>query len=372
MRRAASNLAAVKMDLAGATLEGDADRVAALEELVVCGADILAYRPQLQHYVLLFGDLDVSEKVVVVIPGVADGTDLREDWIPQALDLYEQSTETAVALWKGYDNPVDAPDLSAGSVDCEPDLAHAARELVAFVESLELESWQSLGVVTQGMGAVVTSAALADFDLRVDDVAVAGYPDMTSDHLRQLHLRQAHVDLLAPAIPLGSAVQHAPPAPGAESSPEPPSDVADESAGESVDASAEEGGEDAAGHQDEVEDRVLESSAELGPEAGAGEPDVENPRQTDDDADAQADHLGIPETVGHLVAWALRLPAAPMCAAGRRYRGPGSDVLVNVCHLIDFGAEETGTLVDFVLEGSGRALSWFAARVRATSHDATR
>jgi hypothetical protein len=54
-RRATSNLAAAKMDLAGATVDGDEDRITLLETLMSSGADILVYRPQLQHYALLFG-----------------------------------------------------------------------------------------------------------------------------------------------------------------------------------------------------------------------------------------------------------------------------------------------------------------------------
>ena len=54
-RRAASNLAAAKMDLAGATVDGDEDRIRLLETLMSSGGQILVYRPQLQHYALLFG-----------------------------------------------------------------------------------------------------------------------------------------------------------------------------------------------------------------------------------------------------------------------------------------------------------------------------
>ena len=60
LRRAASNLIAVKMDLAGAEADGDTDRVRLLETLLSCGGDILVYRPQLQHYAVLFGDLETA------------------------------------------------------------------------------------------------------------------------------------------------------------------------------------------------------------------------------------------------------------------------------------------------------------------------
>ena len=119
-RRATSNLAAAKMDLAGATVDGDEDRITLLETLLSAGGDILVYRPQLQHYALLFGDLQTAAHVAVVVPGVGDGTNLCQDWIPDAINLYEASDSTAVVLWKGYDNPVD---VLAALSDRERDVA---------------------------------------------------------------------------------------------------------------------------------------------------------------------------------------------------------------------------------------------------------
>ncbi len=106
-RRAASNIAAVKMDLASAILEGDADRVTLLQTLIDSGGDILLYRPQLQHYAVLFGDIEAAAHVAVFVPGVGDGTNLCDDWIPEARNLFEAAPSTAVVLWKGYDNPAD-------------------------------------------------------------------------------------------------------------------------------------------------------------------------------------------------------------------------------------------------------------------------
>ena len=116
-RRAASNLAAAKMDLASATEDDDEDRITLLETILSSGADILLYRPQLQHYALLFGDLETAEHVAVFVPGVGDGSNLCEDWIPDARNLYEASTSTAVVLWKGYDNPADVLAAATGSIN---------------------------------------------------------------------------------------------------------------------------------------------------------------------------------------------------------------------------------------------------------------
>ena len=404
-RRAASNLAAVKMDLAGATIEGDTDRMAALEELVSCGADIVAYRPQLQHYILLFGNIDTAEHVVIVVPGVADGTDLREDWIPQAVDLYERSPASAVILWKGYDNPVEVPDLLAPSIECDADLQSAASELAAFVDSLELEPSQSLNILTHGLGGIVTGAALADFGLSIDELVVAGHPEMTADNLRKLHLRQAHVAPLRPSsapptavsvspAPPPSSVSPGPPArspyPSPESSvprpapslpPEPPDveegslvaspalpegsmeEFPDESVGEYAEDSTADGSEVIGDHEDSIDDLA----SDVPPEDDG----VEDAFLGQEDTELGANE-SLPELAGHLVAWAVRLPVAPVCAVGRRYRGPGSDMLSIFCQLIDLGAGETGSLVCHALEGGERALQWVATHLGATSDDALR
>ena len=191
-RRAASNLAAAKMDLARATEDDDEDRITLLETILSSGADILLYRPQLQHYALLFGDLETAEHVAVFVPGVGDGSNLCEEWIPDAFNLYEASTSTAVVLWKGYDNPPDVLAAAAGSIECNEDLATAAHDLTEFIASLSLEPAQSLTVIAHSFGSIVTGAALADAGLVVTDVVVAGSPGMTVDGLRDLHLEQSH------------------------------------------------------------------------------------------------------------------------------------------------------------------------------------
>jgi hypothetical protein len=191
-RRAASNLAAVKMDLAAASAEGDAGRVRLLETLISSGGDILVYRPQLQHYAVLFGDIETAQHVAVIVPGVGDGTNLCDDWIPDALNLFDASPSTAVVLWKGYDNPADVLAAAAGTIECNEDLVTAAGDLTAFVDSLDLEPEQSLTIVAHSFGSIVTGAALADCGLEVTDVVVAGSPGMTVDELRQLHVEQSH------------------------------------------------------------------------------------------------------------------------------------------------------------------------------------
>ena len=175
-----------------ATEDADEEPITLLETLLSCGADILVYRPQLQHYALLFGELEAAEHVAVLVPGVGDGSNLCADWIPDAVNLYEASAATAVVLWKGYDNPADVLAAAAGSIECTDNLATAAHDLTEFIASLSLEPQQTLTVIAHSFGSIVTGAALADAGLVVTDVVVAGSPGMTVDDLRQLHLQQAH------------------------------------------------------------------------------------------------------------------------------------------------------------------------------------
>jgi pimeloyl-ACP methyl ester carboxylesterase len=298
------------------------------------------YRPQLQHYALLFGDLETAEHVAVFIPGVGDGSNLCEEWIPDARNLYEASTSTAVVLWKGYDNPPDVLAAAAGSIQCTDDLATAAHDLTDFVASLGLEPEQSLTLIAHSFGSIVAGAALADAGLVVTDVVVAGSPGMTVEGLRQLHLEQSHFfaeqapgDVIAelgvfgaePASPRFGGTRMSTNAPD-----HPP----------------------VAAHS-----RYFEPGSEA----------LENMADviTGHYSDILRHRAAFPEIAGGLVAWALRMPVLPLRVAGRHYRGPGFRVLTNWCRLVDLGASETGNLVSGVLDEKERALLWFAHRVGA-------
>jgi hypothetical protein len=350
MRRAASNLAAVKMDLANASSNASSnpnanpnaeiDRVPLLETLMSCGADILLYRPQLQHYALLFGDLETAEHVAVMVPGVGDGTNLCDDWIPAAKNLYEASPATAVIMWKGYDNPPDLLAAAEGTIECNEDLVTAAGDLTAFVDSLALDPEQSLTLVAHSFGSIVVGAALADCGLEATDVVVAGSPGMTVDDLRDLHLEHGHFfseqapgDAIAQLGIFGTAPA-SPAFGGTRMSTNAPEHPAVTSHSHYFDEGTE----------------ALENVAAV---------------VTGEYADIDRQRWAFPEIAGGLVAWALRIPAAPVCMAGRRYRGPGFRLIVNWCHLVDFGASETGNLVCTVLDESERALVWIAQRVGA-------
>ena len=342
-RRATSNLAAAKMDLAGATVDGDDDRITLLETLMSSGGQILLYRPQLQHYALLFGDLESAAHVAVVVPGVGDGTNLCQDWIPDAINLYEASASTAVVLWKGYDNPVDVLAAAADSIECSDDLATAAYDLTEFITTLALEPGQSLTVIAHSFGSIVLGAALADAGLEVTDVVVAGSPGMTVDELRQLHLEQSHFfseqapgDVIA-ELGIFGAPPTSPRFGGTRMStnaPEHPPVAAHSHYFDPGSAALENMVDVVTGHYDDIERH----------------------------------RAAFPEIAGGLVAWALRIPVVPLRMVGRRYRGPGFRILTNWCRFVDLGASETGNLVCGVLDEGERALLWFAHRVGAVQH----
>jgi len=339
-RRAASNIAAVKMDLASAILEGDADRVTLLQTLIDSGGDILLYRPQLQHYAVLFGDIETAAHVAVFVPGVGDGTNLCDDWIPEARNLFEAAPSTAVVLWKGYDNPADIAAAATDTIECNEDLLTAAGDLTAFVEWLSLDPEQSVTLVAHSFGSIVAGAALAECDLHVTDVVVAGSPGMTVDELRQLHLDQSHFfseqapgDAIAELGAFGAAPS-APTFGGTRMSTNAP----DHPTVEAHSSYFEQGSE------------ALENMADV---------------VTGQYSEVVRHRLAFPEIAGGLVTWALRMPAVPVRMAGRHYRGPGFRLLVNWCRLVDLGASETGNLVCQALDESERALIWVAHRLGA-------
>jgi pimeloyl-ACP methyl ester carboxylesterase len=339
-RRATSNLAAAKMDLAGATVDGDEDRITLLETLLSSGGEILVYRPQLQHYAVLWGELETAEHVAVVVPGVGDGSNLCQDWIPDAINLYEASTSTAVVLWKGYDNPADVLAAAAGSIECGDDLATAAYDLTEFITTLSLDPKQSLTVIAHSFGSIVLGAALADAGLKVTDVVVAGSPGMTVDELRQLHLEQSH--FFSEQAP-GDA-------------------IAELGIFGSSPTSPKFGGTRMSTNAPEHPPVVSHSNYfEAGSTALENMVDV----VTGQYDDVVRHHAAFPEIAGGLVSWALRKTVFPLRTVGRHYRGPGFRIVTNCVRLVDLSASETGNLVCEVLDESERALLWFAHRVGA-------
>ena len=92
-RRAASNLAAVKMDLAGATVEGDEDRITLLETLLSCGGRDPALPAPAPALCRALRRPRRGRHVAVVVPGVGDGTNMCHDWIPDAINLYGPATD---------------------------------------------------------------------------------------------------------------------------------------------------------------------------------------------------------------------------------------------------------------------------------------
>jgi Alpha/beta hydrolase len=335
--RAAANLEAVKKDLAAAYTQGEDSRTALLETLLSSGGGILLYRPRLEHYALLFGDLDAARHVALIVPGVGDGTNMCDDWIPGALNLHAAADDTAVVLWKGYDNPLDLFDAATESLECRADLFAAGGDLVAFVDWLDLDGGQSLTVVAHSFGSVVTGTALADHGLRPTDVVVAGSPGMTVDELRQLHVEKGHF--------------FSEKAPG--------DTVAELGIFGAAPTSSTFGGTrmrtNAPGH-----DNVLAHSEyfEAGSEALENMVAVVTGRY----ADVHRHVWSVPEIAGGLVCWTLRLPTMPVRIVGRRYRGPGFRVMINALRVCDLGAAQSGNLVREAFDEGERVVAWAVRR----------
>ena len=241
-------------------------------------------------------------------------------------------------LWKGYDNPVDVLAAAAGSIECNEDLVTAANDLTAFVDSLSLDPAQTLTVVAHSFGSIVVGAALAEADLHVTDVIVAGSPGMTVDALRELHVQQSH--FFSEQAP-GDAIAELGVFGAAPASPT--------FGGTRMSTNA----------PDHPQVLAHSNYFEPGSEALENMVDV----VTGHYSRISPHRPALPEIAGGLVAWLLRMPAAPICLAGRHYRGPGFRIVVNWCRLVDLSASETGNLVCEVLDEGERALLWAAHRV---------
>jgi pimeloyl-ACP methyl ester carboxylesterase len=332
-----SNLTTAKADLAAALAEGNVVRQHLLQTLVGCGGDILVYRPDRDHYAVQFGAFEDARHIAVVVPGVGDDTNLCQDWVPGAHNLFAAAHSTAVIMWKGYDNPRSIVAAAIGSVECNDHLTVAGGDLAEFVRSLPLHSHHSVTIVAHSFGSLVTGAALADHGLQVTDVVVAGSPGMSVDSLRELHLASKHFfseeapgDAIAelgvfgasPTSPLFGGTRMRTNAPG------------------------------------HVEVRAHSSYFVPGSEALENIVNVVTGRY-----DRVERHRStVPEIAGGAVSWVIRLPTVPLRMVSRRYRGPGFRLAVNAIRLVDFAAARTGEVVRDALDESEDMLARVAHR----------
>jgi pimeloyl-ACP methyl ester carboxylesterase len=333
-----SNLEAAKADLRTALAEGNLVRQRLLQTLVGCGGDILLYRPARDHYAVQFGAYDSARHVAVVVPGVGDDTNLCQDWVPGAHNLFAASPSTTVIMWKGYDNPSSIVAAAIGSLECNEHLMAAGGELAAFVRSLPLGGHHSVTIVAHSFGSLVTGAALADHGLQVTDVVVAGSPGMSVDGLRELHVARAHFF-----------------------SEEAPGDaIAELGVFGASPTSPFFGGTrmrtNAPGH---IEVHSHSGYFVPGSEALENIVDVVTGRYTH----IERHRASVPEMAGGAVSWMIRLPTVPVRMVGRRYRGPGFRFAANVIRLVDFAAARGEEVVRDTCEQAEDALAWVAHRV---------
>jgi pimeloyl-ACP methyl ester carboxylesterase len=333
-----SNLAAAQADLANALSEGNLVRQRLLQTLVDCGGHILLYRPDRDHYAIQFGAFEAARHVAVMVPGVGDDTNMCQEWVPGAHNLFTAAPSTTVIMWKGYDNPTSIVAAAVGSVECNEHLITAGASLAEFVRALPLHKQQSVTIVAHSFGSLVTGAALADHDLEVTDVVVAGSPGMSVDGLRELHVSSAHFF-----------------------SEEAPGDaIAELGIFGASPTSPLFGGTrmrtNALGH---VEVHSHSSYFVPGSEALENIVNVVTGRY----AQIERHPSTVPEVAAGAVSWAMRLPTMPVRTMGRRYRGPGFRLAANAIRLVDFVAARTEEIVREAVEEAEDVLAWMAHRV---------
>ena len=109
-----------------------------------------------------------------MVPGVGDGTNLCDDWIPDARNLYEAAEATAVVLVEGLRQPGRHPRRRrrVHRVQRGPDRGRNLPDRVRVVALARPD--QTLAVIAHSFGSIVTGAALADCGLQCTDVVVAG------------------------------------------------------------------------------------------------------------------------------------------------------------------------------------------------------
>ena len=107
-------------------------------------ASSILYHPARDHYGVVFGDLDAATHIAVIVPGVGRDLNLVTDWLPWAENLSEATVDSAVVLWKGYDDP---PGLADGRPRASPSTTGAPRRgrprLSAFVAGLPVRAEQT-------------------------------------------------------------------------------------------------------------------------------------------------------------------------------------------------------------------------------------
>ena len=263
--------------------------------------------------------------MAVFVPGVGDDSNLRDDWLVWAHNLYAAAESTAVLLWKGYDDPADIADAALAELRCDDRAECGGRALSEFVADLVSLEAQTLTLVAHSFGSLVVGAALADHDLRCTNVVVVGSPGMNVEGVRDLHLRrrQFYVER-APGDPVADLGLLGP-------------DPASGLFGGNWLATNDEGLAQVRGHSQYFEP---------GSAALANIVDVVTGRT----AQVVRHRLSVGDVAGGVVVGSLTLPLRPLEALTRHYRGPGFRVLVNLAHAVHLGANEMGNLVRDTLD----------------------
>ncbi len=125
----------------------------------------------------VFGDLDNSPNVAVMVPGVGSDIDgFSESLAPRAQELQQATgkyADNATVAWLGY-NPPDQPiSPAAASGDAAND---GAPRLAQLLEGINARNDGHTTVIGHSYGSVTTGTAAASYGLRADDVVFTGSP----------------------------------------------------------------------------------------------------------------------------------------------------------------------------------------------------
>jgi pimeloyl-ACP methyl ester carboxylesterase len=301
-----------------------------LEVIAQRGGTLTHCDPAGDRYVVAFGDPGAVDHVAVFVPGVGDDSNLRDDWIGWALSLRDAAEDSAVVLWKAYDDPPDLAAAAIAALACDTRADCAGRDLAAFVADLAVGT-KTLTVIAHSFGTLVVSAALADHALCCTSVVVLGSPGMSVETVAALHLEaQQFFAERAPDDPVADLALLG-------------VDPASRFFGGTWLATNAPGAPTVRGH-----------SAYFSP----GSQSLANLAAivTGRPADAVRHRLTPGEVVGGLVVEAMTLPLRPLEQFTRHYRGPGFRALDNLARAARLAATETGALLGDAVDRLERAV----------------
>ena len=187
-------------------------RIETLEGLDDPGRQILVFEGGGDGRVAeVFGDIDKSPNVAVMVPGVGSDIDgFSESLAPRAQELQratDKYADNATVAWLDYDPPDQPISFGAASGDAAND---GAPRLTQLLQGIEARNDAHATVIGHSYGSVTTGTAAGSYGLRADDVVFTGSPgtgDGRTD-VSQLGSQSRFWAAEAPGDPVPSAPAH--------------------------------------------------------------------------------------------------------------------------------------------------------------------